>query len=151
MSLEYSSTTIRKFASWAENLPDNVDFIDYWYNLFLSQTKKRIECNLMDNINAFHWTRWREDFEEYVDMYTPINGNGFSANTRQWFGFAMQCLVYNLQMTSIQIADFYGKDIFCSVVDDWFKYHTYGIDQFAENFVERFGVPDYIEISKLHM
>ena len=130
-----------KFYIWAERLPDKIDFIDYWYNLFLSKTKAQIESSPADNINAFHWTRWREDFEEFTDGYEPLPGESYSSNMRQWFGQYMQFLVYGLDTPSKIIAEHYGKGVFFDTMEDWFRYHTFGVDQFIQTFTETYGLP----------
>ena len=151
-NVEFNFTTVLKFGGWAESLPDDIDFLDYWYNLFLSKTKAQIESSILDNINAFHWTRWREEFEEYIDGYKPIPGNGYDSEIRLWFGEYMQYLVYGLDTPSFKIASHYKKDVFQSVFDDWFVYHTFGVDQFIENFTERFGLPPGVNsLVALHM
>ena len=152
LNLEYEFVTVLKFYCWAEQLPNDVDFIDYWYNLFLSKTKAQIESSIADNINAFHWTRWQEDFEEYTDGYQPQPGDGYSADMRQWFGQYMQCLVYGLDTPSRQIAEHYGKEVFLATMEDWFRYHTFGVDQFIQNFAERFGLPPGVsQLVTLHL
>ena len=125
---------IDKFADWAKSLSDDVDFIDYWYNLFLSQTKERIESNPLNNINAFWWTRWKEDFEEFVDKYKPITGNGFDADIRYWFASCMQEAVNRLDISSKEIAQRYGKDSFAYMINFWHHYQP----MFGEEFVNKF-------------
>ena len=152
LNLEFHFNTVLKFYAWAERLPDNIDFIDYWYNLYLSKTKARIESSLADNINAFHWTRWQEDFEVFTDGYKPLPGHGYTANMRQWFGQYMQFLVYGLDTPSRLLAEHYGKDVFLDTMEDWFKYHTFGADQFVQNFAEKYGTPGSVTgIVELHM
>lgn len=138
---EYDFITVLKFYTWAERLPDEIDFVDYWYNLFLSETKARIESSIADNINAFHWTRWREDFEIYVDGYKPLDGVGYTPAIRQWFAQYMQFLVYALDAPSKQIAEHYGKSVFQDTVGDWFQYHTFGTNKFVQDFTEKHGMP----------
>ena len=141
LNLEYDFTTVRKLGAWAKSLSDEVDFIDYWYNLFLSETKYKIEESIMNNINSFHWTRWQEDFEEFVDKYKPITGTeNFYANEREWFAVYMQYLIYAFQIPGKNIALFYGKDVFKDIISDWHKYHTFGADQFVENITEKYGL-----------
>jgi len=130
-----------KFSAWAEELPDDIDFIDYWYNLFLSTTKEQIEADPTSNVNAFYWPFWRNNFELHIDSYNPIDGEGFFAVERAWFARYMQYLVYSLKLTSREIAGFYSKDVFRDVMHSWFSYHTLGVDQSINTFVERFGKP----------
>ena len=152
MKLEYDFTTVRKLSAWARDLSDNIDFIDYWYNLYLSHTKHQIEESIMNKINAFHWTRWQEDFEEYVDHYKPITGDGYFAQEREWFAMYMQYLVYAFQMPSRGLASYYGKDVFHGIMSKWFKYHTFGVDLFVEHIVTDFGKPPATPyIVRLHM
>ena len=141
MNYELEFTTVLKLGDWAANLPDDVDFIDYWYHLSLSATKHEIESNFMNKINAFHWTRWKEDFEEYTDGYQPVGGEGFSATEREWFAMYTQYLVYALQASSGSLAKHYGKDTYRDIMDNWFKYHTFGVDQFVENITMKHGLP----------
>lgn len=152
LNLEFHFNTVLKFQSWAERLPDDVDFIDYWYNLFLSKTKERIESSLADNINAFYWTRWREDFEEFTDGYKPLQGEGYSPDMRQWFGQYMQFLVYGLDTPSRKTADHYGIEVFRDTMENWFRFHTFGVDQFIQSFTETYGLPpDVTQLVDLHM
>ena len=142
MKYEYDFTTISKLAAWAESLRDDVDFIDYWYHLSLSSTKAKIEESVANNINAFFWTRWQEDFEDYFDQYLPIPGNGYSRDIRYWFAYAMQCVVYGFQLSSREIALFYGKSGYKAILDQWFKYHTFSIDLFIDHLTIELGMPD---------
>ena len=112
----YEFTTVWKLGNWAEALSDDTDFLDYWYNLFLSETKYKIEKNIVNKINAFHWTRWQEDFEEFVDGYIPQNGTGFASDVRGWFAKYMQYLVFAFQIPGKEIASFYSKDIFGKIL-----------------------------------
>ena len=142
MRFEYDFILVRKFAAWARNLPDNIDFIDYWYNLSLSETKHKIEEHPANKINAFHWTRWQEDFEQYVDSYVPIISDElFYYQEREWFAMNMQYLVYAFQVPSREIASYYSKDLHREIFFDWHKYHTFGVDQFVENIVIKYGQP----------
>ncbi|MCL2124384.1 MAG: hypothetical protein FWH33_00155 [Oscillospiraceae bacterium] len=151
MKFEYSDITVSKMGAWAESLADDIDFIDYWFNLFMSKTKARIESDPMDNINAFYWNRWKNDFEIYVDKYTPIPGNGYHVEERFFLGWYMQYVVYALRVPSKLIAEFYGKEVFRQVLDGWFKYHTFGSNLFMVHFVDKFGLPpDVVEVHKLN-
>ena len=141
MKFNFEFVTVLKLGDWAANLDDDIDFIDYWYNLSLSRTKHDIESDIMNSINAFHWNRWKEDFEAFVDGYRVVVGEGYSASQREWFAMYTQYLVYAFQVSSGFIAKHYGKDIYCGIMADWFKYHTFGIDQFVENIVIRHGLP----------
>jgi len=141
-----------KFAEWAKKLPDSIDFIDYWYNLFLSKTKHAIETEPMDNINAFWINRWRNDFEKYVDGYKPVPGEGYSRDERGWFAQYMQGLVYGLQTPGDVIAKHFGKPVFEAVIDDFFRGHCCSMDWFVRNFVDEYGFPPGAsQITKLHM
>ena len=137
--------------AWAEHLSADIDFIDYWYNLFLSETKAKIESHPMNNINAFYWNRWKNDFEIYVDKYAPVPGIGYNGEVRFFLGWYMQYVVYALQIPSRQIAEHYGKEVFQQVLDGWFKYHTFGSNLFMEHFADKFGLPDGVtEVIRLN-
>ena len=151
MKLENNIRVVRKFSSWAGSLSGDIDFIDYWYNLYLSKTKTRIDSNPADNINAHYWTRWQEDFEEFVDGYIPRQGEGFIEADREWFASYMQYLIYAIQMSSKDIANYYGKEVFTQVISSAPAYHTFGVDLFIEHFVDRFGLPSGIEVMPLNM
>ena len=141
MKFEFEFGTVLKLGDWAAGLADDIDFIDYWYNLSLSRTKHAIESNIMNKINAFHWTRWKEDFEEFNDGYQKLEGEGFSGVEREWFAMYTQYLVYAFQVSSSTLAKYYGKDTYVAIIADWFKYHTFGVDQFAENIATKHGLP----------
>ena len=145
LKFDVESNTVKKLAQWAIALPDTIDFIDYWYNLSLSETKSKIESSIANNINAFHWTRWKEDFEEFVDGYKLQPGEGFSEQEREWFAMYSQYLVYELQLSSREIALYYGKGMFVELMRGWFKYHTFGTNLFMDHFTERFGLPPRVE------
>jgi len=145
MKFEYSLGTMIKFQDWAENLPDDIDFADYWYNLFLSKTKEKIEESPLNNINAFWWNRWKNDFEIYVDGYTPVPGDGANPHVRNWAAQYMQYLVYALQVPSKTIAKFYGKRTFEAILGMYPKYHCYGADYFVNSFADEFGLPPEVE------
>ena len=141
MKFDFEFVTVLKLGDWAANLDDNIDFIDYWFHLSLSRTKYKIESDIMNNINAFHWTRWKEDFEVFTDGYRIIVGEGYSSSQREWFAMYTQYLVYAFQVSSSFLAEHYGEDIYRDIMEDWFKYHTFGVDQFVENIVMRHGLP----------
>ena len=145
MRFDYDFTLVRKLGAWARELPDNIDFVDYWFNLSFSKTKFKIEEHPANKINAFHWTRWQEDFEEFVDYYQPIEGGElFYAQEREWFAMYMQYLVCAYQVSSNTIAEFYGKGIYRDILLKWNKYHTFGADQFVENVAEKYGLPSRV-------
>ena len=141
MKYEYSFTIVSKLSSWAESLSDNIDFIDYWYNLALSKTKADSDRDVMHRINSFYWTIWQENFEVYVDGYVPLKGEGYDPDNRSFFGRYMQYLVYAFQLPSRNIAEFYGKDIYASIMRGMPRYHTMGSDSFVESIVEKYGAP----------
>jgi len=95
----------------------------------------------MHRINSFSWTIWQENFEVYVDGYTPVEGEGYDADSRSFFGRYMQYLVYAFQLPSKAIAEFYGKDVYRKIILGMPKYHTMGSDAFVENIAEKYGVP----------
>ena len=145
MKLEYEFGTVLKLAHWAEELDDSIDFIDYWYNLALSKTKWLIESDMANRINAFHWTRWKEDFEQFEEKYDPKYGNGYSGAERSYFAMYSQYLVYSLQLYSKELAEYYGKSGFQKLMDCYNQYHCIGSNLFADKFAEKFGLPAGVE------
>lgn len=135
---EYEYITVSKLSDWAESLSGDIDFLDYWYHLSISDIKHSIEVSILNKINAFEWTRWQEDFEE---VYRPIPGEGYDKELRFWFADFSQMLVYALQISSKDIAICYGKDGFAKILDKWYQYHTFGTDHAVSRFVEDFGMP----------
>ena len=95
----------------------------------------------MHRINAFSWTIWKENFEEYVDGYVPVEGNGYDLDSRSFFARYMQYLVYAFQLPSKDIAEFYGKENYYNIMFGMQKYHTMGSDSFIENIVQKYGKP----------
>ena len=152
MKYEYELATVLKLGDWAANLPDDIDFIDYWYNLAMSGTKAEIESDFMNSINAFHWTVWQDRFEELTDSYRKVNGEGFAASEREWFANYTQYLVYAFQVPSSYIAKHYGRQFYIDIMNGWTKYHTLGVDQFVDNIVAKYGMlPNVTEVVPLHM
>ena len=135
---EYEYVTVSKLSDWAESLPDDIDFLDYWYHLSTSDIKHSIEVSILNKINAFEWTRWQEDFEE---VYSPKPGEGYDKELRFWFADFSQMLVYAFQVSSKDIAIYYGKDGFSKTLDKWYQYHTFGTDHAISRFIETFGIP----------
>jgi len=142
MKYERESVTARKLSRWAESLPDNVDLVDYWYNLFLSETLFQITDHPMNNINAFGETRWREDFETFVDRYIPKQGNGYDGEIRYWYAWYLIQLVYAFQLSPKEIANHYGRSMFEDFPNNWYQYHTFGCKLYLEKFVEKYGWPE---------
>ena len=141
MKFDFEFVTVLKLGDWAANLDDNIDFIDYWFHLSLSRTKYKIESDIMNNINAFHWTRWKEDFEVFIDGYSIVEGEGYCTSQREWFAMYTQYMVYAFQASSASLAEHYGEGAYREIMGDWFKYHTFGVDQFVENIVIKYGLP----------
>ena len=139
MRYEYAYVTVSKLSEWAENLADDMDFLDYWHCLSCSELKNSIDDCITNKINAFEWTRWRNDFEK---KYAPIPGCGHCKETRYWFAYFTQMLVYSFQTSSKDIALHYGKRGYAQIMDKWYQYHTFGIDHAISRFVETFGLPD---------
>lgn len=139
---EYDFIVVSKLACWASRLPDNYDFLDYWYNLFLSPIKYGIDDEDYDNTTSFWLTRWRIDFEK---TYTPITGESFCEEEREWFAMYSQYLVYELQTPSRVIAEYYGKDMFAWLMDRYPKYHCIGTNLYMQYFVEEWGCPPGVE------
>jgi hypothetical protein len=151
ITLNLDFGAVLKFGDWAINLSDEIDFIDYWYNLTLSRTKAQIESDPMSSINAFHWTRWQEDFEEFVDKYQPKAGNGFTQSQREWFAAYTHYLVCALGLPSKAVAVHYGAEKFTNLMDGWSRYHTFGVDQFVESFISEYGTPPNSKLRLLYM
>ena len=143
MRFEYELVIILKMMDWAGCLSDDIDFIDYWYHLCLTSMKLEIEQRFVNRINAFYWRRWKTDFEQ---SYVPKNGKCYSEEMRRWYAFFLQNLVYALQVSSGDIVCFYGKDVFTSLMDMWFKYHTFGEDKAISAFAEKFGLPPEVNV-----
>lgn len=141
MKYERESVAVRKLSRWAESLPDNVDFVDYWYNLFLSETLFQITAHPMNSINAFGETRWQEDFETFVDKYTPKQGEGYDGEIRYWYAWYLIQLVYAFQLSPKEIANHYGRSMFEDFHNNWYQYHTFGCKLYLEKFVEKYGWP----------
>ena len=142
---EYCFTIVSKLSSWAESLPDDIDFIDYWYNLAFSKTKADSDSDIMHRVNAFSWTIWQENFEDYIDGYAPLAGEGYDSDSRSFFARYMQYLIYAFQLPSKAIAEFYGKDVYRKIMLGMPKYHTMGSDSFVENIAEKYGVPHGVD------
>jgi len=59
---------------------------------------------------------------------------------------------YAYQISSKAIAEHYGRDIFVSATQMFYKYHCYGIDYFIRSFADKNGLPaDVSDIVKLGM
>jgi len=142
LRFEYDYNIVVKLDRWASRLPDDVDFIDYWYNFFLSDAKRGIDDKEVDNSASFWITRWRTDFEA---EYSPKLGEGFSATERGWFSMYAQYLVYELQTPSDVIAKHYGKPMFEWLMDCYDAYHTIGTNLFLQYFMEKWGMPPGVE------
>ena len=145
-------TTIIKLGDWAASLSDSVDFIDYWYNLAQSKVKWEIESYFMNTINAFHWGVWQDRFEGLVDCYVPKSGEGFSSFEREWFAHYTQYLVCALQLSSNDIAKYYGRQFYSDLMHGWSRYHTLGVDQFVHVIASQYGLPTgVVELVSLNM
>ncbi|MCL1883465.1 MAG: hypothetical protein FWF81_06925 [Defluviitaleaceae bacterium] len=142
MKYEYEYITVSKLSEWAENLPNDIDFLDYWFNLSLSNVKFLIESDIVNKINAFEWTRWQNDFER---EYQPQPGEGYDRELRFWFADFSQMLVYSLQISSKEIARYYGKDKFAMLAEKWYQYHIFGTDHAINRFAETFGLPPTVK------
>ena len=138
---EYDIIITMKLQQWAKRLSDDIDFVDYWYSLFLSKTKKYLDEPDKGTLASFWINRWQEDFEEYVDKYKPKQGEGFSAEERGWLAQYTQYLVYELQTPSKDIAIIYGKPMFEWMLKGYIKFHCFGTNLFMEHFVEKWGLP----------
>jgi len=138
MRFEYDYMVTAKLAEWAKRIPDDCDFLDYWFNLFLSDVKCGIDDKGVDNSTSFWLTRWREDFEE---SYTPINGEGFYDYERAWFAMYAQYLVCEFQTPSKMLAEHYGFGMFKWLMERYTEFHTIGTNLFIDYFVEEWGMP----------
>ena len=149
MKYEFDIIVHNKLAHYAESLSEEIDFIDYWINFCKSSVFREIESNWFARINAFHWTRWREDFEL---IYEPIKGNGYSEKERWWYASFMHYLQYAMQSPSASIVDYYGKEVLFSLMDEWYQYHTFGVDCAIEKFIEKHNKPIWVKnILRLQM
>ena len=151
LKFELDFGTVLKLGSWAGSFQENVDFLDYLHNLSLSKTKTKIESCVRNNINAFHWTRWQEDFEEVVDGYAVRDSDTFTPEQREWFACYTQYLVYALQTSSKEIFQYYDKDVFLEIMNGWARYHTFGVDLFVETVITKYGKPPNANVTMLCM
>jgi len=138
MRFEYDYIITAKLAEWARRLPDDCHFVDYWYNLFLSDVKRGIDDKEVDNSASFWLTRWREDFEL---EYSPRRGQTTYDYQRAWFAMYTQYLVYELQTPSRVLATHYGVACFAWLMERYDTFHTIGTNLFTEYFVEEWGWP----------
>ena len=148
LKIEPNFTAALKFKNWAENLPESTDFIDYWFNLFKSPVKEKIDLHPWSNINCFWWVRWQDILEE---MYTPVKGESFCVADRGWFAMYMQYLIIALQLPPAEIAGFYGKDVFSQIIKSCNKYHTMSVYLFVEHVRMRHGLPPNVIVQKVNM
>ena len=95
----------------------------------------------MHRVNAFDCTIWQENFEEFVDGYVPIAGEGYDPDTRSFFARYMQYLIYAFQIPSRPIAEFYGKHGYERIILGIPRYHCFGSDAFVQEIAEKYGVP----------
>jgi hypothetical protein len=142
MRFEYDYIVTAKLAEWARRIPDDCDFLDYWFNFFKSDVKCGIDDKEVDNSTSFWLTRWREDFEE---IYTPIYGNGFFDYERAWFAMYAQYLVYEFQTPSKVLAEHYGFDMFMWLMERYAEFHTIGTNLFIDYFIEEWGLPQNVK------
>ena len=141
LRFNYDYIIVSKLGQWAEELPDTIDFLDYWYNLFLSETKIYIDEPDSGTLASFWINRWKRDFEEYTDKYTPKQGEGFSGEERSWFAQYAQYLVYELQTPSKDICSLYGKAMFEWLMKHYNKFHCFGTNLFMDYFIDEWGLP----------
>jgi hypothetical protein len=143
LRFEHDIYIVRKLSSWAENhIDEETDFIDYWYNLFQSQTKTLIDEPDKGNVASFGVARWKNDFETYADKYIPQKGQSFSPEERSYFAAYSQYLVYELQIPSKKITELYGKPMFEWLMTHYNRFHTFGLKLFIQYFAEEWGVTD---------
>lgn len=149
LQFEYDIFITRKLAAWAENhWEPGQDFLDYWYHLFLSHTKVLIDEPDKGNLASFGVPRWKNDFEIYVDKFSPKIGESFTGEVRCWFATYSQYLVYALQMPSKAIAVHYGKEMFIWLMEHYGQFHTFGSNLFIQHFIQKWGLPSHL--SKPH-
>ena len=132
--------TVEKLGLWAEELEDDIDFADYWHNLMLSKTKSKID-NFDDQINAFWVSRWKEDFEEFEDKYTPKEGEGYLDYEKEMVAIATQYLVYAYQISSRELAEFYGINLVTHIIENTGRYEFYEAEDVVRDIVKNLGVP----------
>ena len=135
-----NQTLLIKYSMWLNGLPKNTDILDYWYNLFLSETKACIDEDI-DNMQAFWYNRWIEDFLEYRDSYKPIVTEEPNKVDGTYLAYYTDYLVSALNIPSREIVSHYGKESFQWIADEYYKLHTFGENLFIELFIEEFGLP----------
>jgi len=146
LRFEYDYLITMKLSQWAEyRIQDDTDFIDYWYNLFLSESKKAIDEPETGNLASFGVARWKNEFEIYVDKYTPIHGMGFFGEERCYLATYAQYLVYELQTPSKVIAELYGKPMLGWMMEHYNRFHTFGSNLFMQYFTDEWGLPPGID------
>ncbi|MCL1863975.1 MAG: hypothetical protein FWF78_10460 [Defluviitaleaceae bacterium] len=138
MHFEYDYFVTAKLSEWARRLPDDCDFLDYWFNFFMSDIKRGIDDKGLDNSTSFWLTRWRYDFEK---EYSPIHGEGYFDYERAWFAMYTQYLVYELQTPSRLLANHYEIKVFKWLLERYQQYHTIGVNLFIDYFTEEWGFP----------
>ena len=145
LRFKYDALITLKLGRWAEVLSNRIDFIDYWYNLFLSESKIYIDEPDKGNLASFWINRWKNDFEIYVDQYKPKEGEGYCETERHYFAMYSQYLVYEFQTPSKNIAQLYGKPMFEWIMKHYNRFHCFGSNLFIEYFVNEWGLPTGVE------
>ena len=139
---KWQDTTVHKMGYMAEHLTEtlgeNFDFIDYWYNFFLSDLKDEIDRHIMRGINALWCNIWQEDFEA---GYAVKAGDPLTAARRYWFASYMEGLVFAFRCSPNIIARFYGLDVFAEIAKGYPMYHCMGYDAFVQEIAELYGKP----------
>ena len=144
-----NSVVARKISMWAENLPADIDYVDYLYNLFLSQTKENIDNNY-DCKLSFGWNVWEEDFEGFVDDYKHVSGNT-PIGIRRYLVYYTDYIFRGSHLSSREIAEHYGKEVFQWIADNYDLFHTVGGNEFLEHLVYEFGFPPNVkEFDNVH-
>ena len=150
---KWQTITVDKMGQMAEELADihgdNFDFVDYWYNWFLSPIKDEIDKDLMLGINALWISTWRKRFER---TYTVIIGDALHAEERYWFGSYMEGLVFAFRCSPKVIGEYYGISTFRELAFGYPMYHCMGYDAFVKRVVKYYGKPDCVnKIEALHL
>ena len=138
MNNDFIRSTSKKLSSWAENLPEEVDFFHYWGSLLRSEVMSKLDYSESHSYHATYWTRWQEEFEK---EYTPMKGDSFSQDEQAWTASFIYFLSRSLHVTSRDLAEFYGDLLVQNALNKWFPYHTMSYTNAIKKFVREFGLP----------
>ena len=151
-SYKWQDTTVHKMGQMAENLSvsvgGNFDFVDYWFNFFLSNVKDEIDKHFLLGINALWYSIWQEKFEE---CYFIKDGDPLTGPERYWFASYMEGLVFSFRCSPKIIAQYYGLDGFRRIAEGYQMFHCMGYDAFVQEIITEYGKPDAVErVEALH-